>query len=137
MKPQTISEVAKQAGVNIQTLRYYERRRLLSKPERTASNYRVYPNDTARRIRFIKRVQKLGFSIKEIQEILALRASSRARCADVQRHAQAKIKEIEEKIRALTAMRWTLEKLVAECSAKKPITECSILEAMDSAKEEK
>ncbi len=131
MKGLTIGAVSKQAGVNVETLRYYERRGLLQKPPRTLSNYRLYTDETVRRIRFIKRGQELGFTLKEIKELLSLRARPRARCADVRQRAEAKIQDIESKMRTLNAMKKALSKLMAECSGRGPITDCPILEALD------
>ena len=130
--PLTIGDLAKQAEVNIQTIRYYERRGLLPAPDRTASNYRVYPEATVRRVRFIKRAQQLGFTLKEINELLALRASPRSRCEDVREQSKAKIADIEEKIRSLEAMRKALQKLVRACTGRGPTTECPILDFLDA-----
>lgn len=124
-------ELAKRAGVNLQTVHYYERRGLLPKPPRTDSNYRLYPAETAQQIRFIKRAQELGFSLKEIQELLSLRATPRTQCGQVRGRAEAKVRDIDEKIRLLRAMRRALSRLVAECSGKGPVSECPILESMD------
>jgi len=126
-----IGEVARQAGVNLQTIHYYERCELLPKPPRTVSNYRAYPSDAVRRVRFIRRAQQLGFTLKEIKELLSLRAGPRTRCADVRERAEVKVQEIDEKVRTLEAMRRALIKLVGECSGRGPVTECPILEALD------
>lgn len=128
------SDVAKQARVNVETLRYYERRGLLQKPPRTDSNYRVYSEDAVRRVRFIKRAQELGFSLKEVKELLSLRVTPGAGCADVLNRARLKIRDIDEKIRALKGMRNALSNLMAECSGKGPVTDCPILESLDSEK---
>ena len=128
----TIGQVAKQAKVHIETLRYYERRGLIPRPHRTVSNYRVYSSENLRRVKFIKQAQGLGFSLNEIKKLLALRAAPRARCADVRTYATHKIEDIEEKIRSLARMRKTLEKLIAECSGDGPVTQCPILESLDS-----
>jgi len=128
----TIGDVAKQADVHIETLRYYERRGLVARPPRSMSNYRLYPEDAVRRVRFIKHAQALGFSLKEIQELLSLRAAPRTRCAAVRKRAQAKINDIEEKIRALHAMKKALAKLVAECVGRASVTACPILESLDA-----
>lgn len=127
-----VGEVAKRAGVNLQTIRYYERRGLLPRPPRTASNYRLYPQDSVRRVLFIKRAQELGFTLKEIQDLLSLRASPRARCADVRNRAEAKVRDIDEKMHTLAAIRKALTRLIGECSGKGPVTECPILDALDS-----
>ena len=90
MQQQTmrIGAVAPRADVNIQTVRYYERRGLLPKPPRTESNYRLYSEDSVRRVRFVKRAQELGFSLKEIKELLALRINSRGTRAQVRERAE-------------------------------------------------
>lgn len=134
MQPQTmrIGAVATLARVNIQTVRYYERRGLLPKPSRTDSNYRLYSEESVRRVRFIKRAQELGFTLEEIKELLSLRAAPRTRCADVRTRATAKLQDIDDKVRTLRAMRKALTKLIGECSGQGPVTECPILEALDA-----
>ncbi len=127
-----VGEVAKQAGVNVQTMHYYERRGLLPRPPRTDSNYRAYSEETVLRVRFIKRAQELGFTLKEIKALLSLRAAPRTRCTDVRNRAEAKLQDIDDKVRTLQAMRKALTKLIGECSGKGPVTQCPILEAFDS-----
>lgn len=124
--------VARAGGVNSETVRYYEQRGLLPGAQRLPSGYRAFPPDAGRRIRFIKRAQELGFSLKEIKELLSLRAAPRARCEDVRSRAEAKIGEIEDKIRALRSMRRSLEKLVNECAGEAPASECPILDSLDA-----
>jgi Hg(II)-responsive transcriptional regulator len=128
----TIGEVAEQANVHIETLRYYERRRLVARPPRSASNYRRYPEDAVRRVRFIKRVQELGFSLNDIKELLSLRVAPEADCAEVRACAEAKMKDIEAKICALTAMRYALSTLVAECSGEGPLSDYPIFESLET-----
>jgi len=133
MPQSTIGAVAKQAGVAIDTLRYYERQGIVARPPRTASNYRIYPEDTVRRVRFVKRAQELGFSLKQIKALLELRAAPQARCQDVRRRALEKISEIDEKMRSLRAMRRALSKLADECASPRgPVSECPILEALEA-----
>ncbi|MBI4605764.1 MAG: heavy metal-responsive transcriptional regulator [Planctomycetes bacterium] len=128
-KPLTVSSVARASAVNLQTIRYYERRGLLPRPPRSGSNYRLYTPEAVARVRFIKRAQELGFSLREIKELLSLRATPGARCEDVRRRAAVKVKDIDDKIRTLKAMRQALTKLVAECRGTAPLTACPILEA--------
>ena len=128
----TIGQVAKQAGVHVETLRYYERRGLVARPPRSGSNYRLYPHEAVTRLQFIKRAQDLGFSLKEIKELLSLRAAPRAQCADVRERARAKMSDIDERIRSLAAMRNALQKLVAQCAGRGPVTECPILESLSA-----
>src|SRR5499426_4184977 len=105
MERLTIGEVAKQAQVGIETLRYYERTGLVARPPRSESNYRLYPQESVRRVQFIKRAQELGFSLKEIIDLLALRATPETPCADIRMRALDKITTIDEKIQALCAMK--------------------------------
>ena len=128
----TIGEVAKRAAVHIETLRYYERQGLVARPPRSKSNYRLYPEETVRRVQFIKRAQQLGFSLKEIQELLALRTAPQAQGTDVRERTLAKIHEIEHKVRALQARQTALTRLVAACAEQGYITDCPILESLDA-----
>jgi MerR family copper efflux transcriptional regulator len=128
-----VGEVAKQAGVNLQTIHYYERRGLLPKPPRTGSNYRAFPEDAVLRVRFIKRAQELGFSLKDIKELLSLRAAPGAKCADVLSRAKAKVQDIDEKISTLRRMRTALSKLMDECEGALPVSQCPILESLDDS----
>jgi MerR family mercuric resistance operon transcriptional regulator len=123
-------EVAARAGVNIQTLRYYERRGLLGRAPRTAAGYRRYPGDAVRVVRFIKRAQELGFSLDEVGELLRLRCVSGARRRSARGLAVAKIGDIETKIRQLEAMRTALAHLVSACGDDRA-AECPILEALE------
>ena len=127
----TSGEVAKQAHMRIETLRYYEREGLVARPPRSPSNYRLFPPDTVRRVQFIKRAQQLGFSLKEIKELLTLRAVPTTSCGDVRQRALAKIADIEEKMRALQAMKQALTQLVAACSGQGELTDCPILASLD------
>ena len=124
-------EVAAQAGVNVQTLRYYERRGLLMKPERRRSGYREYRPDAVQLIRFIKHAQELGFTLTEIEELLRLRSDQKATCLEVRATAQAKIEDIELKIHRLRAMKRALGVLVKSCASDGSTRQCPILEALD------
>lgn len=129
-------EVAAKAGVNVQTLRYYERRGLLKEPERRPFGYREYQPDAVRLVRFIKRAQELGFTLKEIEELLRLREDQHSRCADVRAAAQAKIEDIERKVENLRAMKRALAVLVNSCTIGGSTRECPILEALDEKRRE-
>ena len=131
----TIGDVATQAQVNSETLRYYERRGLLERPPRSDSNYRLYPREAVTRVRFIRRAQEIGFTLQEIGELLSLRATAGAGCGGVRQRAEAKIASVDEKIRTLEAIRAALAELVAQCSGRGPITDCPILESLDSGGE--
>ncbi len=126
-----IGKLAEQSRVNLQTIRYYEREGLLPKPSRLPSGYRVFSRDAVRRVRFIKRAQELGFSLKEIKELLSIRVDPRSDCSAVQRLAKAKLADIDQKIRTLQAMKTVLTKLATACPGRGPSTECPILESFE------
>ena len=127
-----IGEVAERGGVNLQTIRYYEREKLLTEPPRLASGYRVYPDQTVRRVRFIKRAQEIGFTLAEIRELLAIRIDSGRDSAEVRALANAKINDIEEKIQTLHRIKEALGRITERCSGCGPASECPILESIDS-----
>lgn len=127
----TIGEVAKLGRVNLETIRYYERLGLLPKPPRSPSGYRIFPTDAVRRVRFIKRAQELGFTLKEIKELLSLRIAPRNTCADVRERTEAKIADIESKISTLRNMKKDLVRLTAACRGRGPASDCPILESFD------
>jgi MerR family transcriptional regulator, copper efflux regulator len=135
MKPLTIGQVARQAGVGVETVRFYERQGLLEEPSRRESGYRQYPEDVVARLRFIKRAKELGFSLKEIKELLALRVDPATTCAEVKRQAEAKIADIEARIASLLRMKKALVRLTAVCRGQGPTSECPILDALDKEAE--
>jgi MerR family mercuric resistance operon transcriptional regulator len=126
-----IGDVAKEAGVNVQTVRYYERRGLIPAPPRRASGYREYNEETVRRIRFIRHAKDLGFTLDEIAELLAIRAEPGAPCAEVRDRARAKVSDIDERIESLKRMRDVLSALTEKCSGTGPVKGCPILDALD------
>jgi len=127
----SIGQVADQAGVNVQTLRYYERRGLLASPERTDAGRRQYPTETVRLIRFIKRAQDLGFTLKEIEELIALRQTRGQDRSKVRRLAAAKLADVDQKIGRLRAIRKAVSTLIESCACRGEALECPILEALD------
>ncbi len=131
MESLTIGRLAKKAGVNLETVRFYERRGLLPRPPRSSSGYRLFPADAARRLRFIRRAQELGFSLKEIGELLSLRVSRRTTSATIRARTEAKITDIEQKIMSLESIKKTLQKLTGVCDGCAPLSDCPILESLD------
>ena len=127
----TISQVANAADVNIQTIRYYERRGLFPTPRRTPAGYRQYADEAVARLRFIKHAQELGFSLQEVQELLALRVRHGAACDVVERKTRQKIEVVQQRIRDLQRMKRTLERLAAACTARRPTDDCPILEVLE------
>jgi MerR family mercuric resistance operon transcriptional regulator len=131
MQALTIGEVAKAARVGVETIRFYEREGLIADPPRRRSGYRQYPPDTVRRVRFIRRAKDLGFTLKEISELLSLRVVASTTCADVRSLARAKIADIDRRIDELGKVREALERLARRCRGQGPTTECPILDALD------
>jgi MerR family transcriptional regulator, copper efflux regulator len=128
----TIGKRARQGGVNIQTIRYYERRGLIPKPNRSSSGYRLYDEEAVRRLGFVRKAQLLGFSWQEIDELLALRMQRGTSCAQIRQRPRHKIAAVDEKIAELGRIRNALTKLAAACRGKGPTSECPILEALDA-----
>ncbi|MFC1523263.1 MerR family transcriptional regulator [Thermodesulfobacteriota bacterium] len=126
----TIGKVAKQAGVGIETIRFYERQGLIEPPPRTASGYRIYPQDCIARLHFIKRAKDLGFSLKEIKELLVLHSDPHATKADIKQKTLLKIENVKQKITDLTRIQAALEHLAGTCNGHGPISDCPILEAL-------
>lgn len=126
-----IGQVAKAADVGVETIRYYERRGLLPRPPRRASGYRAYPPEAARRVRFIRRAQALGFTLKEIEELLALRVDGDRSCADVRAFARAKVRDIEARVAELERMGRALDRLARRCTGEGPTSECPVLDELD------
>ncbi len=129
----TIGRLAREGQVNIETIRYYERRGLLPRPPRRPSGYRMFPHSTVSVLHFVKSAQELGFSLKEIKELLSLRIQPGRTRADVRKRAEDKIADIDQKIHTLKAMRKTLGRLTAACCGRGPISDCPILESLESA----
>ena len=129
----TTGELAKRGGVNLESIRFYEREKLLPKPPRTASGYRVFNEDAVRRVQFIKRAQELGFSLREIKELLALRIEPGTSCADMRQKAEAKLTDIDQKIRDLQRMKRALGRLATACPGRGAISDCPILETLDAS----
>lgn len=133
----TIGRLSQQADVQIETIRYYERRGLLPDPPRTESGYRQYDVESVTRLRFIKEAQTLGFTLEEIQGLLALRVDKETSCADVRRRAERKAADIEAKIAALQAMHAALQEMIAACAQGGPSGECPFLETLERLAQEK
>ncbi|MEW6351070.1 MAG: heavy metal-responsive transcriptional regulator [Thermodesulfobacteriota bacterium] len=127
----TIGKVARLSGVGIETVRFYERNGLIPPPGRSASGYRRYSEDTVARIRFVRRAKELGFTLKEIKELLSLRLQPDVGCGEIRGRAEAKIADIEEKIRTLESMKAALVTLTGTCRGEGPVSECPILDALD------
>lgn len=131
MDRMTRGEVAKEADVNPETLRYYERKELIPTPPRSDGGFRLYDDSYVERLRFIRRAKGLGFTLNEIKGLLDLRVDEEATCQDVKVQADEKIEEVEGKIRDLKRIRDALAQLATACEANQgPTSECPILDAM-------
>ncbi|MCH4562416.1 MerR family transcriptional regulator [Halomonas sp. EGI 63088] len=132
MSDMTIGKVAKAVGVGVETIRFYERRGLIEQPTRPeGGGYRVYPDETVRRVHFIRRAQELGFSLREIAELLMLRTTLSADASDVRRRATAKLQDVDQKIERLQRIRQGLTTLLDSCPGAGPLQSCSILDALE------
>lgn len=127
----TISRAAECAGVGVETIRFYERRGLIEQPARPRSGgYRFYYNEVVERIRFIRQAQELGFSLREIAELLSLRADPGADCGDVRTRAVSKREEVDRKITQLRHIRAALDDLIVTCPGGGALRACTIIDAM-------
>jgi MerR family mercuric resistance operon transcriptional regulator len=127
MKKLTIGAVAKQAEVNVETIRYYQRRRLLPVPELPMGSVRYYSDEAVRRTRFIKRAQQLGFSLEEISDLLQLNDGQH--CAETREIAEIKMSQLERKIADLKIMHDSLAHLIKACSQSSANSGCPIIDA--------
>lgn len=125
-----IGEVAKAARVGIDAVRFYERQGLLPEPARRPSGYREYTLDAVTDLRFIKRAKELGFSLREISELLSIARETSATAADVKELAEKKLDDLEDKIRSLQRMRRALRKVAEGCPGSGPTSGCSILQSL-------
>ena len=129
MKGLSISQVAEQSGVGKEALRYYETQGLIS-ATRTESGFRSFEPSVVGRLRFIKRGQQLGFSLREVAELLALEEQPDHTSAEVREIAVKKLKEIEEKLQELLRLKTVLSDLTSRCSGKGALADCPIIESL-------
>jgi MerR family transcriptional regulator, copper efflux regulator len=126
----TVGKLATAAGVGVETIRFYEKRGLVEQPARRGSGYRIYQPEDVTRIRFIKNAQALGFSLKEIADLIELERDARSQCSDLQVRADAKIRLINQKLEELTRMRAELERLSSSCASDQPLSDCKLMKCM-------
>lgn len=130
----TIGRLAKLVGVNVETIRYYQRIGLIDEPAAPLNGFRQYPVKTAGNITFIKRAQRLGFSLKEIAELLKI---GDGHCDDVRARAEKKRNKINDQIHDLQTLRNTLDKLICECNSGQNEHHCPIVETLLEHDDEK
>jgi len=132
----TISKAARGAGVGVETIRFYERQGLIEQPPKPCNGgYRKYPMETVHRIRFIRQAREIGFSLREIEELLSLRADPKADCRRVRDRAAVKLEEVNRKIARFERIRAALEELIAACPGRGALRACSILGALTDQEE--
>lgn len=128
----TIGELARAAGVNVQTIRYYERQKLLPKPHRwPGSDYRDFDAEALLRLKFIRSAKELGFTLREIKELLDMRLLPGESCAEVKRLLERKLAEIEKRMVEMRRLRRVLRKFVAACDHRRTLTNCPALWALE------
>jgi len=131
-KPITIGKVAKLSGVGVETIRFYEREGLLNKPKRKESGYRLFETEVVGRIKFIKRAKQLGFSLREIRELLSLRVDSRVSATEVKKRVDSKIEQIDRRIYDLKKVRNALAQL-SRSVRKTSISEHTLLDILEKS----
>lgn len=126
----TSGAAADEAGVNKETLRFYERIGLIEEPPRDASNYRQYPPETVRRVKFIKRAQNLGFTLEEIETLLDLEEGQAGDREEVLEFAEEKLQDIERQLRELRRLDRVLSDLVEDCRSGDSYDSCPLIEVL-------
>jgi len=127
-----VGEIAKKVGINVETFRYYERLKLLPKPRRMESGYRLYDDSDLKRLLFIKSAKSLGFTLKEIKELLELKVDSLGTCGDVKEMAEQRLEDIQQRIHNLQQMETALLQIIQQCvDEKTSTTECPIIELIN------
>ena len=130
----TIGKAATAAGVGVETVRFYERKGLIEQPPKPLdTGFRLYPEETVQRVRFIRQAQEIGFSLREIEELLSLRADPTADCSHVRERAAAKLEEVDRKMGQLGRIRTALNELIAACPGRGALRACSIMESLVTA----
>jgi len=126
-----IGQVAKQTGVTVETVRFYEKHGLIAAPQRSDSGYRQYPPETVKRVQFIQHAKEVGFTLKDIGELLALRREPGTTCTDIKLRATQKIEEVDQKIQDLKRIRDALGRMIMKCSGRGTLSQCPILEELE------
>jgi len=127
----SIGQVAKRTGVTVETMRFYEKQGLITVPQRSDCGYRQYPPEMVKRVRFIQHAKEVGFTLKEIDELLALRRKPGTSCADIKLRAAQKVQEVDQKLNDLKRIRGALQRMIMKCSGRGDLSECPILEELD------
>ncbi len=129
-----IGKVAKQVDITVEAIRFYEKSGLIEPPERNKSGYRDYPEDTVQHVLFIKRAKELGFSLKEVRELMSLRYLPGTTCYEVKEQSLKKMQDIDRKVEDLLGIKKGLAKLISSCPGQGPLSECPIIESISNQK---
>ncbi len=127
-----IGQVALKTGLNVQSIRFYERKGLLPSPSRTDAGQRLYDQESIQRIQFIKHAQAVGFSLKEISELLSVKVSPDGSCLAIRQLATEKLLQLEQRLESIKRMKSALQSMMELCDEGLPVGECPILEALDN-----
>jgi MerR family mercuric resistance operon transcriptional regulator len=126
-----IGQVAKQTGVTVETVRFYEKKNLIAAPQRSDAGYRQYPPETVKRVRFIQNAKEVGFTLKDIGELLSLSQKPGTSCAGINMHATQKMKEGNQKIHDLKRIRNALGHMIMKCNFRRDLSGCPILDELE------
>lgn len=128
----TIGKLAKAAGVGVETIRFYERKGIVKKPTRREGGYREYPSEDVSRVRFVRRAQELGFTLREVKDLLDIQSKKKLLGSQVREKAELKISEIHKKIADLERMESSLKRLARTCGeGEQAIRECRIFDCFE------
>ena len=127
----SIGQVARQTGVTVETVRFYEKQGLIVPPQRSVAGYRQYPPETVKRVQFIQHAKEVGFTLKDIGELLALRREPGTTCTDIKLRTTQNIEEVDQKISDLKLIRDALGRMIMKCSGRGPLSQCPILEELE------
>jgi Hg(II)-responsive transcriptional regulator len=133
-KRTTIGELARRTGVSVETVRFYESKGLLAKPERPLGGIRTYPQEAVDRLSFVHEAKGMGFTLREIRDLIALRDDPQADAAAVRGRAMAKLAEVEEKVEQFERMRSALAQLLSQCPGRGALGTCPIIQALSITK---
>lgn len=133
IKKQTIGKAAQLTGIGVETIRFYERKGLIDQPPKPAAGgFRDYSPETINQIAFVRQAQETGFSLREIKELLSLRADPATDCAEVRDRARSKLEEVDRRMEQLGRIRDALEELIAACPGEGALKKCTIIESFNS-----
>ncbi|MBE9516508.1 MAG: MerR family DNA-binding transcriptional regulator [Proteobacteria bacterium] len=132
MSSLTIGQVARQADISVETIRFYEQKGLIPKADRTESGYRQYQTATINLLKFIQRAKGVGFTLNDISDLLTLRADPDSCCADIMVRAKIKLEEIDNKIIELTRIRDSLQDMTSNCNGNDDVSDCPIIESFEN-----